>query len=386
MAFIDKSTLWLVKEEASYGVGATFDVATDLIEFVGASMDGEIEQVEREVIKNSLVKDKAIPGKKTCSGTLPIEISAAKGTLGASKVNGDVLYKSALGKRISDTVSAVPTADSATTVTVADASIYQVGQAIKLVKAGASQIAVIRSLNTTTDVVTFSPAHTLGTGLTGVYGLVSFVVNAPGVSTPSLAVQEYLEDGASKYTYTYKGVKVSSLGLEFPMANICKASFSVAGAGFDVATAGSDLGKQCISVSPLLAKNMTFLYDGAAYSIQDLSVNVETTLYDVESITSEGISNKIETGKGGLTGSFGLEFKDLTLFNKFVANTTGELIAKGTSIDGKQFGVYAPAVVLNKASKSIDSSIYKESVDFQCVSSGTCMDGYEDALTLWFEN
>ena len=385
MAFIDKSTLWLVKEEASYGAGATFDVATDMVEFIGATMDGEIEQIDREVIKNSLIKAKSVPGKKTCSGTLPIEISAATGDAGAAKINGDLLYTSAVGKRIGDTVSEVPTADSSVSVTVSDASDYQVGQAIKLTKGANSQVAVIRTIDTTTDVITFSPAHTLGSTLTGVRGLVSFVVNAPGTSTPSLAVQEYLEDGSSKYKYTYKGVKVSALALDFPMANICKASFTVAGAGFDVGTA-TDLGKQCVSVSPLVAKNMVFIYDGDTYEAKDLSVKIDTDLYDVESITSEGISNKIETGKGGVTGSFKTEFKDLTLFNKFQANTTGELVAKGTALGGKQFGVYAPAVIINKSNKTTDSSVYHENVEFQCVSSDACVDGVEDAITLWFEN
>ena len=62
------------------------------------------------------------------------------------------------------------------------------------------------------------------------------------------------------------------------------------------------------------------------------------------------------------------------------------MIAKAVATDGKAFGVYTPNVVLNKSAKSIDSAVYKENVDFQCVSSGTCSEDAEDALTLWFEN
>lgn len=384
MAFIDKSALWAVAEESSYGAGATFNITTDLVEFIGPSMDGEIEKIDREVLKNSMVKEKSIPGKETCSGTLPVEVSSAKGVAGSAKVNGDILYKSAMGRRIGDRVSEVPSDSTATTVTVADASVYIVGQAIKLVKGTASHIAIIRAKDTGTDILTFSPACAF-TDADTVRGLLSFTINTPQDSTPSLAVQEYIEDGANRYAYTYTGVRISSMGIEFPMANIIKASFSAAGAGFSVSTP-SDLTKQCVNVTPQMAKNMVFSYDGTDYDIQTLSLNVESEIYDVEAITTAGLTNKIVTGKSGITGSFAMEFVNTNLFNKFKANTGGELIAKAVATDGKAFGVYAPNVVLNKSAKSIDSAVYKENIDFQCVSSGTCSEDSEDALTIWFEN
>ena len=67
-----------------------------------------------------------------------------------------------------------------------------------------------------------------------VRGLLSFTINTPQSSTPSLAVQEYIEDGANRYAYKYTGVRINSLGIEFPMANIIKATFNAAGAGFSV--------------------------------------------------------------------------------------------------------------------------------------------------------
>ena len=97
MAFLDKATIWGVKEETSYGNPEVLDYAVDSVEFISPTMDGAIDKLQREVTKNSLVSAKSLLGKETSTGTLPLEVTSTDDT---GLLNGDILYKSAMGIRI----------------------------------------------------------------------------------------------------------------------------------------------------------------------------------------------------------------------------------------------------------------------------------------------
>lgn len=386
MAFNDKSAIWQVDEESSYGVYSGSWGASTAVQFISPSMDGEIEKIDREVIRNTLVKEKSILGKETCTGTLPVEVTAATGTGASATVNGDKLYKNAIGKKLSATVSEVPTASTVSTVTVADASVYTIGQALKLVRGTSSKVVIVTAIDTGTDVVTFAP-NTAFVTVDSVVGLLTYVINRPEDSVSSLAIREFITDGVSDIAYTYNGVMVNSLSMEFPLASIIKTTFNVGGAGFSSATGVTAPTTSCTDLDPEIAKNMTFTYDGTSYDIKTLDVSIENAIYDNEALTTSGISNKTVTAKSTIGGSFSLEYTGTTLFSKVKANTTGQLYASATSTQGKRFGVFAPAVVLNMSSKSVENGIYQESVDYQCVNTpNACTNGVDDAISIWFEN
>ena len=375
MAFIDKSQQWRIKKEASYAdANTTFDTA-DIVELINPTMDAQTDLVEREVLKNSLVKEKPIPGKETSSGSFGVEASSVV----SDKLNGEVLYESGIGKKIAPTASESVTASSGT-ITVNDSSIYTVGQAMKFTGGAKTEFAVIRTIPDGTT-VTVEPAP--ADDATTAEGLLSFVINKPDDTAISLAVEEYFENASNQITYTYKGVVVSDTTITYPLANIVKAEFNVAGAGFEVASNVGNRASTCHNFTPYIAKNMTFKYAGTSYDIKDLSVKITNDVYDVEALTTDGLTNKVITGKSEVGGSFSLEYEGTALFDAFKNGTSGILFGTVSNAGATQ-GIFAPKVIISKSTKSIDSSLYMDAADFVCLSSDTCNDAVEDALTVFF--
>ena len=446
MAYLDKSAQWSIKKEASYGVVPTFNVVPgeDIVQLINPTMDAATDLLDREILKNSLVKAQPVLGKETSSGSFGIEASSVI----ANKLNGNVLYESAMGKKIAPAASAVGTTTTTeytpttgtdadlfsvgqavklsggvseeysvitvitagTSITLSpavtadqtlietaksagttdgdiytptlgtDTAIFSVGQAVKLSGGAAVEYAVIRSI---VDDTTITYAPTSAVDQTLMEGLTSYVVAKPDVATISFAVEEYFENAANQITYTYAGVVVSDMTITYPIANIVKTDFSVAGAGFDVATAVGDRASVCQTFTPYVAKNMTFTYNDVDYAIEELTTNIASDVYDTEALTTDGITNKTVTGKSSVGGSFGLEYGGTALFTAFQAGTSGELFGTVANA-GATSGIYMPNVIISQSSKSVDSGIYKDSADFVALSSPLCSDTIEDAVTIFF--
>lgn len=382
MAFLDKATLWGIKKEATYGSTETISYPANLVELIDPSMSGTIDEIERAVIKNSLVKAESLLGKETSSGTLAVEVTSTNLT---GELNGDVLYESAMGVRIPAVVNVVLTlpssGTSSVTVNTGDGADYQVGQGLKLTCTTGTEYVTITGI--TGDILSVAPSITKGT-VTAVTGLLSYRIATPSTPVTSFNVEEYLASDTDYIVYKYKGVVANSMSIEFPLANIIKASFSVGGAAFSGSTTTSKTG-ECFDLKPHIAKNIVFLYGGDVYDVNELTVNVESEVYDSETLTSAGINNKLVTGKSNLGGTFKIDYDGLALFNKYKAKTSGALIFTTTSNDGKKFGGYAPKVSLKNVTKSVDSSIYKDTAELQILSSDACIPGIEDAFSIWFE-
>ena len=379
MAYSDKSAIWLTAKEASYGAGAVFNPLTDMVEFINPSIDANIESINREVIKNSLVSAAPILGKETSSGTLTVEATA----LNAGELNGDVLYEAAMGIKIPAVpIDATATATDATTLAVADGTLYQVGQAVTVGFSGATvdEVVIIRAISTNT--LTVSTITGAFGSVNEVTGELSYRLAAPSDATVSLAVQEFLQ-GTNNITYTYDGVVVDSMTVNLPVANIITTDFSVGGAGFAVADGVAAITPNCFELDPFIGKNFVFKYGGVSYDAGDVTINLTNDVYDTEAITTAGITNKTITAKSTVGGSFTLDYDGIALFNAYKAGTGGELIAESPTQNGGRMGVYAPNVILSGVKKSIDSATYKDNIDFACLSSTGCS-GVEDALTIWF--
>lgn len=378
-SYINKATQWLVKAEASYGVVPTFNYTTDGVEFVNPSMDGSTELIEREIIKNSLVAAKPVLGSKTSSGSLSVEVSAPA----SGAINGDVLYTSAMGIKLGAVAADTgASATIATVITATDGDLYAVGQGLKVEFSGSdAEYVVIQSISS--DDLTVAPALT-GTpaNITQITGLITYVIAAPDTPTTSFSVREYME-AATAIEYTYAGCVVDSMTLNLPVGGIVTADFSVSGAEFSVASGVTDQAKVCRDLTPFIGKNFTFTYGGTAYAVSDVTVNVNNEVYDTMAITTEGITNKTVTGKSEVGGSFSLDYTGIDLFNVYQNGTTGALYALSPVADGAKFGVYAPNVMLSNVSKSVDNSIYRDGVDFRCLSAEACIDGVENTISVF---
>lgn len=381
MAYLNKATQWGIKKESVFGNAETLAYPSDVVELIDPSMDGSIDEIERGVVKNSLVKAESLLGKETSSGTLAVEVTSTV----TGKLNGDVLYESAMGVRIAPVAVltlALPSAGTATiTVDAGQGSDYQVGQGLKVTTAGGTEYVTVTGIMG--DVLSIAPELTTG-AVSAITGLLSYRLATPSTPTVSFNVEEYLASDASYIKYKYLGVVANSMSLEFPLADILKASFSVGGAGFSANTTTAS-NSVCFDYKPHIAKNIQFLYGDTAYDVNELTINVENEVYDSETLTSQGINKKIVTGKSTVGGKFVVDYDGIALFNKYKARTFGELVFSTATSEGKRFGGYAPKVALKNVSKSVDSSIYKDNADLQILSSGTCVQGIEDALSIWFE-
>lgn len=382
MAFLDKGTLWGIKKETSYGNSETLDYAVDIVELIDPSMDGTIDEIERETTRNSLVMAESLLGKETSSGTLTVEVTSTDSN---GDLNGDILYESAMGVKIepvANLVLATPSSVGSTiSVDTGAGDKYQVGQGLK-VKVDSSYVYVTVT-GISGDDLSVAPTIT-GTSVTEVEGLLSYRLAVPKTPAVSFNIEEYLESDTQALVYKYLGCVAASMSIEFPLANIIKSSFSVNGAGFNAGASAAKTGT-CFDLIPHIAKNIVFLYGGTSYDISELTLNVENEIYDSESLTSSGIKSKLVTGKPTVGGSFVVDLEDLSLFNNYKAKTHGELIIETTASNGKKFGGYAPKVSIKNESKSKDSSVYKDNVELQILSSDACVAGVEDALSIWFE-
>ena len=389
MAYIDKSSAWSVTKEDNYGDKKAPTLPDDSVELINPSLEAATDMIKREILKNSLVAPQPLLGKETCSGSLEAELVSATGASGAKKLNGDLLYESGFGHRIGDVASTSGSVDSdgVITFTVAsDADNYEVGQAVICTGGAKTQFAVVRSIDAGAS-MTVSPKPS--TDQTDFGGLVSFTIARPNADQISLSVQEHLE-GESKVEYTFGGCIVSDVSVTFPVANIVKATFSIAGAGFSVVEDGVNGGvvaareKTCVSLDPYVAKNMTFMYKDTEYKVENLDAKITSEVYDTEALTTDGLTNKTTTGKSEVGGSFGLEYQGTTLFSAFQSGTSGELFGTVSNADTTAV-LYAPKVVLTSSAKSKDSGIYKETVNYSCLSSDLCSSTSEDAITLAFQ-
>lgn len=379
MAYLDKATIWGIKKEATYGASETIVYPTDVVELIDPSMEGNIAEIERAVTKNSLVKAETLPGKETSSGTLAVEVTSTV----TGELNGDVLYESAMGVRIAPTVleTLSPASAGVSSITVFDGAVYEIGQGLKIKAGTATEYVTVTGI--TGDVLSIAP-NIVGGSVTEVTGLLSYRIAIPSTPATSFNVEEYLTGDATAIKYKYLGVIANSMSIEFPLADIVKASFSVGGAGFSASTSTASA-KVCMDLKPHIAKNIQFIYGATVYDINELTVNVENEVYDSETLTSSGINKKLVTGKSMVGGSFVVDYDGLDLFNKYKSRTSGSLIFSTTTTEGKKFGGYAPKVALKNVQKTKDSSVYKDNVDLQILSSDACINGVEDALSIWFE-
>ena len=386
MSYIDKSSQWSVTAESTYGVTPAIDVVADYVEMINPSIDASTEMVDREVLKNSLVKAQSLLGKETTSGSMEVEFSSAVGTEGSKVVNGDLLYTAGIGKRIGDVVATAGTIASGviTFTSAGDADSYEVGQAVALTGGANPEFAVVRSIDAG---VSMTVAPVPADDSTSFGGMVSFIINRPEEAQTTLTLQEYLE-GTNRIEYTYNGVVVSDVSVSYPVAGIVKANFSVAGAGFGIEADGVDGGvvadrdPVCADFAPYVGKNMTFSYDGTSYDIESLEVKVSSEVYDTEALTTAGLTNKTVTGKSEVGVTFAREFADTELFNIYQNGTAGELFGQVSNATSSAI-VYAPKVVLVEASKSVDSGVYKEALSATCLSDG-CL-GNETAISIGFQ-
>lgn len=367
MSFLEKGRSLAVIEEASYGNGGAV-VDADYVDYTGSDLSTSIENLERAVIRNSMLALEPILGQETSSGSITVEVSGDNATTG---VNGHLLYKNGIGRFANNTTATTATAGTTTSVTVTSATGFVVGQIVKVnLGVGLDEYAQITGI--AGSVLTVEPAFSEAPANgDAVVGLATYYLPKPSDSVPSLMVREHLAPTTGNtIDYDFRGVIVSDVALSYPVANIATAQFTVAGGGFDVTTPGSTITLPCTIATPVVGKSAVLTAMGVSHQAQDLSISINTTVTDSQSIATEGLSNKLAVAKA-VTGSFKVEYTGAANFTAFQTGATGALMLQvrdGGSTSPMLQVVYIPKIKFTNVSRSPDGGIMYDTISFQVIS------------------
>lgn len=390
MGFIAKGRSIAVVEETAFGQGNTV-ADTDYIDYTSADISADVEQLQRDVIRNSLLNVESVLGQETSSGTIEVEVTPTDST--GAKLNADLLFKNGIGKKLSYVQTNVDDSGSTATTTqfdVDDATGIEVGQVLRVALSTGAEI--VQVTDVTGNTLTVQPALSAAPEDDDVVeAALTYILPRPNDAVASLMVREHLADtsGTKLIDYDYKGCMITSVSLTYPVGQICKASFSTTGAGFTIDSNADSISLPCDLVSPVVGKNAKFTYidsDGVShsYDAQDVSVKVDTQTTNINAITTDGISKIVGISKTA-TGSFKMEYTGTDNFEAFKAGDKGTLVLslnRGGKSDPYVTGLVAPSIKFTKVSKSEDGGILYDNIEFECLS--VSCDGNERAASLYF--
>ncbi len=385
MAFLSRGKSIAVVEEATYAeAGPTF-ADTDYVDYTSGEMTTDVEMIEREVIRQSLLKLESILGQETSSGNLTVELSGEDAITG---VNGDLFFTNGIGQELPFAITDdIASAIDESNFDVTDAASMDIGQVIMVEATGGivgGEYTTIKSISSNTLEVV--PALTVTpTAADAVHILTTYILPKPDSTVPSLAVREHLAPTTGNTVdYDYLGVVVAEVSLDFPVGGIATAAFTLAGAGFSATTPGSAVTTPCTTLTPVVGKNAAVKVLGTDYTAQDLSISITTEVTDILSITTDGITNKVGVAKA-VTGSFKTEYTGVTNFDAFKAGAKGSLsmlLKDGGAASPVIVGVIAPEVKFTSVARSDDGGLTYDTVEFEVLSPGC--DANERGLSVFF--
>lgn len=390
MSFLVKGRSIAVVEESTFGAGGTV-TDSDYIDYTSADISANIEQIQRDVIRNSMLNVESLLGQETSSGTIEIEVAPTDAA--GTSLNGDLLFKNGIGKKVAYVSTTVDNSASDATTTsfkVQSVTGLEVGQALEVQLASGAEIVQITNISGST--LTVFPALSAAPADGDVVnGALTYLLPRPEDEVKSLMIREHIVNtqATKLIDYDYKGSVVTSVALTYPVGKICKASFSTSGAGFTINANASAINVPCDIESPVIGKNAKFTYidkNGVAstYDAQDVSIKIDTQTTNIEAITTNGLANILGTGKS-VTGSFKVEYTGTENFETFKAGDKGALLlalSRGGVNDPIATGVIAPQIKFTKVSKSENGGILYDTIEFE-VLSPSC-DGNERALSVYF--
>jgi hypothetical protein len=371
MSYLTRGRSFAVIEEAAYATPNPTFASADYVDYTSGEMSTDVEKIEREVLRQSLLKLESILGQETSSGNITVELSSKDASTG---INGDLLFKNGIGQKlVAVTATDIASATDATSFAVSDATGLELGQVLKIDVTGGitgGEYVSIASISGTD--ITVAPAlSATPSAADAVEGLDTYILPKPDTDVPSLAVREHLAPtSGNTVDYDYLGVVVSEVSLDFPVGGIATAAFTLAGAGYDATTPGSTVSLPCSTLTPIVGKNASVVVLGNTYTAQDLSVKITTEITDVKSITTDGITNKIGVAKT-VTGSFKTEYTGTTNFEAFKNGTKGALsmlLKDGGASSPVIVGVIAPSIKFTNVGRVEDGGILYDQIEFEILS------------------
>jgi hypothetical protein len=368
MAFISKGRSLAVVKEASYAAATPTFVDGDYVDYTTGDISTDIAKIERNVMRNSMLKLESVLGQETSSGSIAVELSGA--VTGA--LNGDKLYENGIGKKIAQATATTATAGSTTSlVNVTSATGLAVGQTLKVeVTLGNFEFVQITAISTLAisvyPLLSGAPAATRI-----VQGMLTYILPKPNDAVSSLAIRENLKpQSGSPIDYEYLGVMIGDTKFDYPVGGIATATFSVAGGGFTVNASGTTPTLPCSLLTPIIGKNAAVKVGATSYTAQDVSLTVATEITDIQAITTDGLTNKLAVGKT-VTGSFKVEYTSITNFSTFKAGTKAALtmfMKDGGVTSPVIHGVIAPNIKFTNVTRSEDGMVIYDTIEYEVLS------------------
>lgn len=362
-----KSTL-AVKKETSFGVDPTV-ASANVIEFVDFGLDFDLEQIARNVIRNTKDSLAPINGAETVAGDVSVELHGS-GTAGTAP-EADPLYEAALGVK---NVSTASTTVAASTTTLVKLSLgggagFAVGDMLIIDPSagGTGAYEVTWVVSKSTDDLTVSPALSAAPPASRAVGAgVHFKTTLSEL--PSLWIEYWRGDITH---YKFKGNKVDNLSLDFSAGKIIEPKFSIQGQAISaIATAAYGLGTPAYdSGLPHVARYMKAMLAGTTVPLSNVSISLDNDNPRLTDITQMGTRNIVHVGRK-ITGSFSLYYEDKAIEDAFRAGTNAELIAASSTggtnlVLGNTYGLRLPKIKYTKASKTKDNGMFKYDVSFE---------------------
>jgi len=382
MAFLTKGRSLAATEEATYADPATVIADSDYFDYTAGDMSVDVEQIEREVLRNSLVKLASIAGQETSSGNITVELSGIDPING---VNGRPLYKNGVGIDLSELVpTSIASAVDGENLVLTDGTGLDIGQMLKVDLVGGAEYVQVVSV-AVNDVVVTPALSTVPAGGEVATGARTFILPRPDDFVNSLLVREHLKPtSGDNIDYDYRGCMVDTVALDFPVGGIATADFTISGAGSATNTPAADIVLDCDTLTPVVGKNATVTVLGVPYTAQDLTVDISTTNTDILSITTDGITNKVGTEKV-VTGTFKTEYVGTVNFESLVTSVRGQFhlqLRDGNAATPVIVGVFIPQMKFTEVVRTDDAGILYDEVTFEA-ESPDCV-GNERTISLYF--
>jgi len=383
MAFLTRGRSLAVATEATFADIATVITDADYIDYTAGDMSVDIEQISREVLRNSLIKLASIPGQETSSGSITVELSEDNLITG---VNGDKLFSNGIGIKLAATTpTTVSLAVDGSNFTVTSSAGMAVGGIVKVAIGTGDEFVQIVSITGNDLVVT--PALSVTPTTEAISQVTTYILPRPGDEVLSLLIREHLEPTTGNaIDYDYRGCMVDAVAMTFPVGGIATAAFTVGGAGSDTTTPAGAVSIPCETLTPVVGKNAVVRALGTAYTAQDISLNITTTNTDIRSITTDGITNKVGTDKA-VSGTFRTEYTGTSNFDAMINTTTGEFhlqLRDGNATSPIIVGAFLPQIKFTSVNRTDDAGILYDEVTFEA-ESPDCV-GNERTVSVYFAN
>jgi hypothetical protein len=173
----------------------------------------------------------------------------------------------------------------------------------------------------TTDVVSGVKKHT--------YTLTS------GTTTDGkgLAAQIVRTDvGGTRRPFTYSGLKVSSWEISAQQGEVCQGKLTLDGANETVG--GTAAASTYVAGTPLVYAGAAITVAGTAFEVKSVSIKGENALKADRYMLGSNIKKEqVQSGMRTVTGTLGVEFKDVAAYNRVVNASVVAFQAKFESLD-----------------------------------------------------